>query len=662
MTTVGSKEQDYFVLAFELAFYIHVNKEVAFFVAEDAVDGLASTLGRQGENRKPSERLRGYLKWGERTRPVRTTVRLSEAQMLQWLVYKQSEPWERETERGEGLYLPTEEDMIVRYVEHLVFLTLRRGSFYVTLAVGALLHQFSRRETRLFYDILTQSDLARMKDTSYIGKQRLEMLEKVSQRFGHMIRTVMSPGDEKQFVTRPTTHWVIDLVKESLRRFAPWGATCVVRQGFEVTDIPGLYFSGDGSSDEDQVEMDRIHTLLDPECFAQFVDGLAKYVRSLPVDNQDKGCDYDSLNQRMAVPQFSNFQDGASRGDRFQAPSLKEEDYIRLQRTLAARARRRRNFTAQQLGIYIDDVLIESVEARRTNRAEFRIGPEAGVIEVRGRDAIGELTLAILVIDYDQIPIGGAFRDSVAHRGGPKVEIQLTPIRDADGKVEGAQVDASYAERTGSGLAGLVRRDRDVSESLESNYSWLLKAVTALALIVVVWILIWFQLRPSQQKMSPPEQAEQPSIEEEKPVSPVTQPAPPEPPPKVTAPLIARATWSKNPQAALSAIPVEPTRGEIKTIDLSRRQTRILLNLPLYDEEGRMYTHYRINLAAANEPLWQQTLAAPKVSLTGNAHILSLVLFSGQFSQRGAYDLQVEGRTKSGWQPLGHVLLNPVER
>src|SRR5690348_4556577 len=125
MTTVGSKEQDYFVLAFTLAFYIHANKEVAFFVAEDAVDGLASSLGRQGKNRRPPERLRGFLKWGERTRPVRTTARLSEAQMLQWLVYKQSEPWERETERGEGLYLPTEEDMIVRYVEHLVFLTLR---------------------------------------------------------------------------------------------------------------------------------------------------------------------------------------------------------------------------------------------------------------------------------------------------------------------------------------------------------------------------------------------------------------------------------------------------------------------------------------------------------------------------------------------------------
>ena len=58
-------------------------------------------------------------------------------QMLQWLVYRQSEAWERLTERGEGFYLPSEEDLIVRYLEHLVFISLRRGSFYVTLAVGA---------------------------------------------------------------------------------------------------------------------------------------------------------------------------------------------------------------------------------------------------------------------------------------------------------------------------------------------------------------------------------------------------------------------------------------------------------------------------------------------------------------------------------------------
>src|SRR5215210_9570669 len=98
MTLAGSKEQHYFDLAFELAYCIHVNKEIAFFVAEDALDGLALTLGRHEKDRKPLERLRGFLKSGERTRPVRKTIRLNERQMLQWLVYRQSEYWERQTE------------------------------------------------------------------------------------------------------------------------------------------------------------------------------------------------------------------------------------------------------------------------------------------------------------------------------------------------------------------------------------------------------------------------------------------------------------------------------------------------------------------------------------------------------------------------------------
>src|SRR5205085_862569 len=176
MSTVDSREQGYFDLAFALAYWIHVNKDVAFFVAEDALDELPLMLGNQEKNRIPSTRLSGFWKGGERTRPIRQTTKLNERQMLQWLVYKHSESWERQTEANNGLYLPNEEDLIVRNLKHLVFTTVRRGSFYVTLAVGQVVHQLDRRETRLFYDIITQSDSARMKDMGYIGKQRLELL------------------------------------------------------------------------------------------------------------------------------------------------------------------------------------------------------------------------------------------------------------------------------------------------------------------------------------------------------------------------------------------------------------------------------------------------------------------------------------------------------
>src|SRR6185369_15403978 len=81
-TLVMNKEENktryYFDLAFELAYWIHVNKEVAFFVAEDALDELSLMVENQEKNRAPSERLRGFWKGGERARPLRQTIRINE--------------------------------------------------------------------------------------------------------------------------------------------------------------------------------------------------------------------------------------------------------------------------------------------------------------------------------------------------------------------------------------------------------------------------------------------------------------------------------------------------------------------------------------------------------------------------------------------------------
>lgn len=111
------REREYFELAFGLAYFLHVDRDLASIIAEDAVAALPTTLTLQDRNRRSSGGLRGVLKWGERSRPVRRTAKLTERQTLQWLVYKQSQEWERETESGEGFYQPTEEDFVVRYIE-----------------------------------------------------------------------------------------------------------------------------------------------------------------------------------------------------------------------------------------------------------------------------------------------------------------------------------------------------------------------------------------------------------------------------------------------------------------------------------------------------------------------------------------------------------------
>jgi hypothetical protein len=659
MTTAHNKDNLYFGLAYELAYFIHVNKEIACFVAEDALDQLPVMLGKQETYRKPSGLLAGFWKGGERSRPIRRTLKLNERQMLQWLVYQHSEPWEREAERGEGLYLPTEEDMIVRYLKHLVSITLRLGSFYVSLAVGQLLHQFDRRQTRLFYDILTQSDSARMKDMGYIGKQRLELLRRICQRFDGMIHITKTPQGERQIVTQPTAHSTFKLVHECLRSFTPWETACTIETGFDVTDIPGLYFSGT-DSDEDRIEMNRIHTVVDPDCFTRFAEGLRQYAQNLPDDSLDKGCNFDSPNQ-LAMPQFSDFPSGPSRGDRSQPPSLTTADYVRLRRTLDARAGRRKNFTPNRLFVYVDATQTQSIDLSCTSRVEFNIGAEAGVIDVCGRDEQEALTLATLLVEFDRIPVGGTFRDAIVHEGGQKIEVQLTPIRNALGEIESAQVLVSYAETRLRRFISRPMREGQ-SEIPKRRYAWVLKTCVALVLIAAATIFVWFQLRPTRQGLSPPQQAEQPSTEEQKPVPP-TPPAPPDQPiTKDFASAIARATWSSDPRSALRSITIEPTRSEVKQIELSRRQTQEFLRVPAYDRDGKKYSYYRITVVAGEKRLWRQTLRAPSGSLTITSHILDLVLFPSQLTGKDPYDLRVEARVASGWKVLGHILLTPVKR
>jgi len=74
--------------------------------------------------------------------------------------------------------------------------------------------------------------------------------------------------------------------------------------------------------------MNGIHTVLEPECFGALTHGLSKYVQTLPSGDQDKSCNYHSLEERLKY-QILNSPQGSSRGDRFQSPQLVEEDYIR---------------------------------------------------------------------------------------------------------------------------------------------------------------------------------------------------------------------------------------------------------------------------------------------------------------------------------------------
>src|SRR6266480_6257486 len=72
---------------------------------------------------------------------LRTKVSLREEHLLQLLVYAESDSWERGSEYGTSPYPLTDEDMVIRFIKHLVQITLKRNSFYVTLGLGRLLYE-----------------------------------------------------------------------------------------------------------------------------------------------------------------------------------------------------------------------------------------------------------------------------------------------------------------------------------------------------------------------------------------------------------------------------------------------------------------------------------------------------------------------------------------
>jgi len=126
--------------------------------------------------------------------------------------------------------------------------------------------------------------------------------------------------------------------------------------------------------------------------------------------------------------------------------------------------------------------------------------------------------------------------------------------------------------------------------------------------------------------------------------------------------LIAQANWNPNPEAVLRAMRIEQTRSEVAQVDRSSRQTRLLISLPVHSDEGRIYSRYRVTLVVAGKEIWQPSFQAPPVGEDKRRRVLEVVLFPQRLPEANSYELRVEGRTPSGWQPLGHVLLNPLNR
>ena len=646
-------DQEWIRRAFELAYFIHASKGIALCVAEEAWCKLEHTIGSRDkrQNSSSASRLQSEM---SSTTGMRTRVRLNDEQLLQLLVYAESDSWERATENGDTPYHLADEDLVIRFIKHLVRISLKRSTFYAVLAIGRLSYDYGTSEVRQIYDVLMQ-DGARFRDNPYLRKQKRVLMREVIERFGKLVRVVETPDREHRFLAQPTTQMLIDLVRECLRSFTPWNTTCILPASFDPTDnIPALSFSGTDSDDESLIELNRFHTALHPDCFSRIIASLG----------------FDSPDKRLAMPQFFFSNGDAPRGDRSKPPLLAEADYRQFGRTREERSARRRAFFARGLQVYVDGVERAAFDPRLESRVSVRIKPTANVVEVHGKDGGGDLPLMTLLVHYYDIPSGEAIKDALLLEGGQKITTSITPVINNIGDIEEVHVEINYAEtqplrvlallflRAWSRLGKSVRPGAGLRE-LKPRYSWLALTSVAAALILVVSAIIWRQLDQPAIDIPAGPQVELPPVP---PAEPQKTPPPRNPNENQARGTLAmaRARWDSEPDAFSRAIRIEGRRGDIPAVKITPAYTKLLTAVPSANPEGEVYRRYRITLVAAEDPVWRRILRKPRGDLSDRARILEVAISPPKFPKADSYQLRFEGESQSGWQTLGRVALQPA--
>lgn len=404
--------------AYRLAYFLHQDKSIATRIVAAATLRLNVAMASQ------SKRLYyipvGRFSRGEsrRTDAIRNKALFSDVHLLQRLVYVESEPFERQKERAAQLAPPdvhaagdpaTDEDLLVYFIKHLVRITTKRNAFYVTLGVSRLLHSYSTLETMEIYNAVI-GEPERVKDDYYYRSRKAVLMHEMYERFGRLIRACRQRRGEERFETQPGSSELRSLIRECLRLFTPWDTQCSVPRDFDPLKSVIAALTSKSSAEENEIEVNRIHAVLHPDCFASLVAAFG----------------YSPPEERMELPRFYLDQsDDQSPPRQRSAPAdLSAEELAEINHMLDEQAGRRRGASP---GAVIR-IMVDGVERGRLNPAEqssisFSADEDAEIIEVKSRDSSGDLLLATHVLSSFN---DAAIVSSIRLEGGQDLSLSIT--------------------------------------------------------------------------------------------------------------------------------------------------------------------------------------------------------------------------------------------
>jgi hypothetical protein len=472
--------------AFELAYFILGDRPASIYVATAALDKLKTALANQG-------RRLYYTPLGRLAHPgSRTKVNLSEIHLLQRLVYIESELFERLLE-GQQKNLQ-QEDLIIRYVKHLIRITTKQNSFYVTLGLCRLLYNYSTGETSELYNLVLQ-DPERIRDDYYYRSRKKHLMQAINERFGSLIRTQRGFRGERRFQPQEDSQAYADLVRQCLTRFTPWRSECVLPPELDPNRnvITQLLFADGDPDKEHQVELNRIHTLIHPEC-------LGRLTAALNLDPADK---------RLELPFFFVPGEGARPNeDRFNPSELTEGELDVIRRYLDKNAIHRKKFSGGPLSLLIDGRRLADFELDRSGTFEFDIENGAELLEIQSVgqvEADEDTSLAVCLLAYDRLGVAAA-NTSVALSKRQRLDLKVLPFSDASsdrccGTLTVGYQRETQAQHVAPWFKGLV-------DLRPSRGPALLQPALGLLFIVLCLVGLWFYFQGGTELANPQQVAQ----------------------------------------------------------------------------------------------------------------------------------------------------------
>jgi hypothetical protein len=392
--------------AFRLAHSIYRHDErlrgVALKVVSEALSAVEVRLTAQIE--------------ADRHEPQRPSkVRWNTVQWFQMMIFYKSEAYETQQEAGRDFSL-TQEDMMIRYVKHLVLTTCRRNSFHVSLGLSRLLYGYSAAEATAIYDLVFQDpDNSTKKVDAYYRARKNVLIEELRRRFQRFLRIEEGPRGEKRFQLQPDSLKFGELVFQYLARFTPWETRCELPRQLDTwATLASLQSS----------QANQIHALIHPACFSRITEALK----------------LDPPRTRLALPRF--FFASASSPDDSPPSDLTGEEIAELRRRLDDEEERRKKFTPSSLRVLVDGVERARLNLAESSEIRFDLEAEATLIEMVGRAGEHEALLASHMVTYEEDESQPAQPEeySIVLEGGQKISLTIRPERSGDRLAQSVQV------------------------------------------------------------------------------------------------------------------------------------------------------------------------------------------------------------------------------